>query len=168
MDSANHLQSYKSKRNFAVTPEPAEGGSASEQLQFVIQKHWASSLHYDFRLELNGVMKSWAIPKGPSFDPAVKRMAVHVEDHPIAYASFEGIIPAKQYGAGKVIIWDKGYWRPLGDANINYANGNLKFELNGIKLSGKFLIICHRNFAPVHNPFPYSGDLFPIPDPCRN
>ena len=141
MDSANHLQSYKSKRNFAVTPEPAEGGSASEQLQFVIQKHWASSLHYDFRLELNGVMKSWAIPKGPSFDPAVKRMAVHVEDHPIAYASFEGIIPAKQYGAGKVIIWDKGYWRPLGDANINYANGNLKFELNGIKLSGKWVLV---------------------------
>ena len=141
MDANNHLEVYKSKRNFSITSEPAEGGDVSDLLQFVVQKHWASSLHYDFRLELNGVMKSWAVPKGPSFDPAVKRMAVHVEDHPIAYASFEGTIPAKQYGAGKVIIWDKGYWRPLGDPNIDYAKGNLKFELLGHKLRGKWVLI---------------------------
>lgn len=141
MDVTDHLESYKSKRNFAVTPEPAEGGSAAELLQFVVQKHWASSLHYDFRLELNGVLKSWAIPKGPSYDPKVKRMAMHVEDHPIAYASFEGTIPPKQYGSGKVIIWDKGSWQPQGDPNKDYASGNLKFELKGIKLHGKWVLV---------------------------
>lgn len=141
MDVTDHLKSYKSKRNFAVTPEPAEGGSSTELLQFVVQKHWASSLHYDFRLELNGVLKSWAIPKGPSYDPKVKRMAMHVEDHPIAYASFEGTIPSKQYGSGKVIIWDKGSWQPQGDPNKDYASGNLKFELKGIKLHGKWVLV---------------------------
>ena len=141
MDVTDHLKSYKSKRNFAVTPEPAEGGSSTELLQFVVQKHWASSLHYDFRLELNGVLKSWAIPKGPSYDPNVKRMAMHVEDHPIAYASFEGTIPSKQYGSGKVIIWDKGSWQPQGDPNKDYASGNLKFELKGIKLHGKWVLV---------------------------
>ena len=153
MDANNHLEVYKSKRNFAITSEPAEGGDVFDLLQFVIQKHWASSLHYDFRLELNGVMKSWAVPKGPSFDPAVKRMAVHVEDHPIAYASFEGTIPAKQYGAGKVIIWDKGYWRPLGDANIDYANGNLKFELLGHKLRGKWVLIRMKGKGEKQEPW---------------
>lgn len=141
MDANKRLDTYKSKRNFAITPEPEDGGEASKLYQFVVQKHWASSLHYDFRLELNGVMKSWAVPKGPSYDTSVKRMAVHVEDHPIAYASFEGTIPAKQYGAGKVIVWDKGYWRPLGDPNIAYANGNLKFELFGLKLHGKWVLV---------------------------
>src|SRR6187549_1121858 len=134
MDKVNKLEKYKSKRNFAITPEPEDSGESSASLRYVIQKHWASRLHYDFRLELDGVMKSWAVPKGPSFDPAVKRMAVHVEDHPISYASFEGTIPPKQYGAGKVIIWDKGYWQPLGDPNTDYTKGNLKFELHGIKL----------------------------------
>ena len=141
MDSLKSLQTYHAKRDFSITPEPANGGTVLEALQFVIQKHWASSLHYDFRLELNGVMKSWAVPKGPSYDPAVKRMAMHVEDHPIAYASFEGNIPAKQYGAGKVIIWDKGYWNPLGDPNADYAQGNLKFELLGLKLHGKWVLV---------------------------
>ena len=129
------LDSYKSKRNFDITPEPADGGVQMNGLQFVIQKHWASSLHYDFRLEFNGVMKSWAIPKGPSYDPKVKRMAMQVEDHPLAYASFQGTIPPKQYGSGKVIIWDKGIWEPLGDPAADFASGNLKFELKGIKLS---------------------------------
>ena len=136
------LQAYQSKRNFALTPEPRGSGSASTgQLRFVIQKHWASSLHYDFRLELDGTLKSWAIPKGPSFDPKVKRMAVQVEDHPIAYASFEGTVPAKQYGAGKVIVWDAGTWLPLGDARQGYLEGNLKFELHGHKLLGKWVLV---------------------------
>ena len=139
---SEQLAIYKSKRNFAITPEPADGGIQLNGLQYVIQKHWASNLHYDFRLELNGVMKSWAVPKGPSYDPKVKRMAMHVEDHPIAYASFEGTIPSKQYGAGQVIIWDKGIWQPLGDPEKDYASGNLKFELKGIKLHGKWVLVA--------------------------
>ena len=99
------LKAYKSKRDFSITPEPAGGGEQGrDALTFVIQKHWAGRLHYDFRLELDGTMKSWAVPKGPSYDTRDKRMAVHVEDHPITYASFEGTIPENQYGAGKVII----------------------------------------------------------------
>ena len=153
MKSSDLLESYKSKRNFANTPEPAEGGNRADKLQFVIQKHWASSLHYDFRLELNGVMKSWAIPKGPSYDPTVKRMAVHVEDHPIAYASFEGTIPPKQYGAGKVIIWDKGSWQPLGDPDKDYASGNLKFVLKGIKLHGKWVLVRIKGKSEKQEPW---------------
>ncbi len=136
------LRHYQSKRNFSRTPEPAAGGEAGvDALSFVIQKHWASRLHYDFRLELGGTMKSWAIPKGPSFDPHDKRMAVQVEDHPIAYSSFEGDIPEGEYGAGKVIIWDKGWWEPIGDAEQGLATGNLKFELHGVKLHGKWALI---------------------------
>lgn len=136
------LTAYKAKRNFAVTPEPLEGGEGeSGALTYVIQKHWARKLHYDFRLELDGTMKSWAVPKGPSFDSRDKRMAVHVEDHPIAYSSFEGAIPDNQYGAGKVIIWDKGTWCPRGDARKGYRDGNLKFELRGLKLRGKWALI---------------------------
>ena len=136
------LKAYKAKRNFGVTPEPAGGDEvAGDQLSFVIQKHWASRLHYDFRLELDGTMKSWAVPKGPSFDTKDKRMAVQVEDHPISYSSFEGTIPEKQYGAGKVIIWDKGTWQPLDDPRKGYASGNLKFELHGHKLRGKWVLV---------------------------
>ena len=136
------LLGYKSKRDFALTPEPAEGGpSVADQLTFVVQKHWASGLHYDFRLELDGVMKSWAVPKGPSFDPKVKRMAVQVEDHPLSYAAFEGEIPAKQYGAGKVIVWDTGTWAPLHDPHQAYRQGKLKFELHGHKLHGKWMLV---------------------------
>ena len=136
------LTRYKSKRNFSITSEPAQGCVAGKDaLAFVIQKHWASHLHYDFRLELDGTMKSWAVPKGPSFDCKVKRMAVHVEDHPISYSSFEGTIPPKQYGAGKVIIWDKGTWHPLGDPHKGYLEGNLKFELRGHKLHGRWVLI---------------------------
>ncbi len=142
MAKADTLATYKAKRNFALTPEPAEGGSpAPDALQFVVQKHWASRLHYDFRLELDGAMKSWAVPKGPSFDPADKRMAVHVEDHPISYNSFEGQIPEKQYGAGKVIIWDKGTWIPLEDPRKGYRAGKLKFELRGHKLHGHWTLV---------------------------
>jgi bifunctional non-homologous end joining protein LigD len=136
------LKTYKSKRNFALTSEPADGGeSVAGALQFVVQKHWASRLHYDLRLELDGAMKSWAVPKGPSYDTADKRMAVQVEDHPIAYNSFEGTIPDKQSGAGKVIIWDKGSWIPLGDARQGYAEGKLKFELRGHKLKGHWTLV---------------------------
>ena len=136
------LHSYRSKRNFTHTPEPAAGGHAvAGQLAFVVQKHWASSLHYDFRLELDGTMKSWAVPKGPSFDPSVKRMAVQVEDHPLSYADFEGTIPAPQYGAGKVIVWDAGIWRPVHDPHQGLDEGNLKFELHGHKLQGRWVLV---------------------------
>ncbi len=141
MASSDKLERYKSKRNFSITTEPADGGELGHALSFVIQKHWASSLHYDFRLELNGTMKSWAVPKGPSYDPQDKRMALHVEDHPIAYSSFEGTIPARQYGAGKVIIWDKGTWHPVGDPHQGYRDGNLKFEMRGHKMLGKWALI---------------------------
>lgn len=136
------LRAYKSKRNFALTPEPADGGqSVPDQLRFVVQKHWASSLHYDFRLELDGAMKSWAVPKGPSIDPTVKRMAVQVEDHPIAYADFEGTVPPKQYGAGKVIVWDAGTWSPLINPQQGFHDGDLKFELRGHKLNGRWVLV---------------------------
>lgn len=142
------LKTYQAKRNFAVTPEPAEGGEeAGDGLSFVIQKHWASRLHYDFRLELDGTLKSWAVPKGPSYDPRDKRMAVQVEDHPIAYASFEGTIPEKQYGAGKVIIWDKGTWQPqpaTPDARAALAAGELKFTLYGHKMHGNWVLVRMR------------------------
>jgi bifunctional non-homologous end joining protein LigD len=136
------LSRYKEKRNFSVTPEPAEGSATKAgQLQFVIQKHWATRLHYDLRLEINGSMKSWAVPKGPSLDPADKRMAVEVEDHPMSYNDFEGQIPAKQYGAGRVIIWDRGTWVPEGDAARGWRQGRLKFELHGHKLQGHWALV---------------------------
>jgi bifunctional non-homologous end joining protein LigD len=148
------LKTYKSKRNFAITPEPAEGGEeGGEARAFVIQKHWASRLHYDFRLELDGVMMSWAVPKGPSYDTHDKRMAVHVEDHPISYNSFEGTIPPKQYGAGKVIIWDKGVWRPLDDPHKALAAGNLKFELAGHKMHGRWVLVRMKGKGEKQEPW---------------
>ena len=147
------LKKYREKRNFTVTPEPAGGGkSDGEGLAFVIQKHWASRLHYDFRLELNGAMKSWAVPKGPSFDPTVKRMAVQVEDHPIAYNAFEGTIPKGQYGAGKVIIWDEGRWTPVGDAKKGYRDGHLKFTLDGTKMHGGWALVRMKGKASERQP----------------
>lgn len=136
------LKLYKAKRDFKITAEPAEGGEASKGLlTFVIQKHWASRLHYDFRLELDGVMKSWAVPKGPSYDTHDRRMAVHVEDHPISYSDFEGTIPPHQYGAGKVIIWDKGTWEPVGDPRQGYKKGEIKFEMHGHKMHGRWVLV---------------------------
>ncbi|GAC1605094.1 MAG: DNA ligase D [Ramlibacter sp.] len=140
--SSSALKTYRDKRNFDITPEPSEGGIANADARvFVIQKHWATRLHYDFRLELDGTMKSWAVPKGPSVDPGDKRMAVHVEDHPLSYNAFEGTIPAGQYGAGKVIIWDKGIWIPVGDPAKGYRDGKLKFELRGHKLHGYWTLV---------------------------
>jgi bifunctional non-homologous end joining protein LigD len=142
------LERYRGKRDFTRTPEPAAGGKTGKGvLSFVIQKHHASHLHYDFRLELDGTLKSWAVPKGPCLDPTVKRMAVHVEDHPISYAAFEGTIPAKQYGAGSVIVWDRGDWVPEGDAagaRKALAAGKLKFELRGEKLHGHWTLVRMR------------------------
>lgn len=136
------LQRYWKKRNFKETPEPrGTPKPSSARLQFVIQKHAASRLHYDFRLELDGTLKSWAVPKGPSLDPAQKRLAVHVEDHPMDYADFEGVIPAKQYGAGTVLLWDRGYWSPIGDAAAGYRRGRLKFHLSGKKLRGVWNLV---------------------------
>lgn len=136
------LSTYKSKRNFKHTAEPKGKKSRSKSgCSFVIQKHAASHLHYDFRLELNGVLLSWAVPKGPSVDPEVKRLAVHVEDHPLDYGSFEGTIPKGQYGAGTVEIWDKGTWEP-DDANPNaaYKKGHLSFTLKGRKCKGRWAL----------------------------
>src|SRR5476651_760875 len=131
------LQAYIRKRDFNRTAEPRGGkvSACKAQERFVIQKHDASRLHYDFRLELEGALKSWAVPKGPSLDPKAKRLAVHVEDHPLDYASFEGSIPEGHYGAGDVIVWDRGVWIPQDDPVKAYAKGRLKFELQGEKLS---------------------------------
>ena len=136
------LKLYKAKRDFKITAEPEEGGEASKGLlTFVIQKHWAFRLHYDFRLELDGVMKSWAVPKGPSYDTHDRRMAVHVEDHPISYSDFEGTIAPHQYGAGKVIVWDKGTWEPVGDPRKGFAKGEVKFEMHGHKMHGRWVLV---------------------------
>lgn len=138
------LREYQRKRNFRKTPEPR--GSASRKLKapkrrFVIQKHAASRLHYDFRLELDGALKSWAVPKGPSLDPAVKSLAVQVEDHPLEYADFEGTIPEGEYGGGTVMVWDHGDWEPEGDPREAYRRGRLKFELHGEKLRGTWNLV---------------------------
>ena len=136
------LDEYSRKRNFAVTAEPPARVSATPTgRSFVVQKHAARQLHYDFRLELDGVLKSWSIPKGPSFDPSAKRLAVAVEDHPIDYGGFEGIIPAGQYGGGTVLLWDRGTWNPLFDPAQALAAGHLKFELFGEKLRGRWALV---------------------------
>ena len=138
------LETYLRMRDFAATPEPTGGAASRGHLRFVVQKHAASRLHYDFRLELDGTLKSWAVPKGPSLDPADKRMAVHVEDHPIDYGGFEGTIPAGHYGAGSVIVWDHGTWEPQGGAgaaSAAYAEGKLKFRLQGEKLAGGWTLV---------------------------
>src|ERR1700761_825484 len=130
------LTAYKEKRSFGKTPEPKGGKPAGKSLLFVVQKHDASHLHYDFRLEMEGVLKSWAVPKGPSLDPADKRLAMQVEDHPVSYFDFEGTIPEGNYGAGTVMVWDVGTWEPEGDAHEMLAKGDFKFRLDGDKLKG--------------------------------
>lgn len=139
------LREYWKKRDFSITPEPkGKERPEGQALSFVIQKHAASHLHYDFRLELGGVLKSWSVPKGPSLDPAVKRLAMHTEDHPIDYGDFEGIIPKGQYGGGTVLLWDRGRWVPKENPHKGYHAGKLKFVLEGEKLRGGFTLVRSR------------------------
>ena len=142
MPTQHALAAYQRRRDFGLTPEPSGAVAApTGSLAFVVQKHAARSLHYDFRLELDGTLKSWAVPKGPSLDAADKRMAVHVEDHPLDYAAFEGDIPPGHYGAGNVIVWDRGTWAPVGDAQADLQAGKLKFVLHGQKLHGLWALV---------------------------
>ncbi len=150
------LEKYKSKRNFEKTAEPSgKKITASKKLRFVVQEHKATQLHYDFRLELDGVLKSWAVPKGPSMNPKVKRLAMMVEDHPIDYMKFEGVIPKGNYGAGEVIVWDLGTYNypeiKNQKENIKLLNeglkkGDLKFFLNGEKLKGSFVLVKMKGY----------------------
>ena len=141
------LAKYRAKRDFKLTPEPRGDENSGKRtdrqhkLTFVIQKHAASRLHYDFRLEWNGVLKSWAVAKGPSYYPGDKRLAIQVEDHPLEYGGFEGIIPKGQYGGGTVMVWDRGTWEPIGDAAEGLRTGNLKFALHGEKLQGRWVLV---------------------------
>ncbi len=141
------LRVYRAKRNFSRTPEPKGGGRGSAKLAFVIQKHAASRLHYDFRLEIKGVMASWAVPKGPSLDPRERRLAVQVEDHPLEYRKFEGTIPEGEYGAGTVMIWDYGTWQPQEPGSVERAwrEGRLKITLHGKKLNGGWMLVRMQN-----------------------
>ena len=150
---SDQLVEYRRKRDFARTREPrgaARRGTAT-RLAYVIQRHEATRLHFDLRLELDGVMKSWAVPKGPSLDPAVKRLAIEVEDHPIDYNSFEGTIPAGEYGGGTVMLWDRGTYTyagdsddPLGALRDGYRKGDFKFELRGKRLRGSWVLVRTR------------------------
>jgi len=139
------LTKYQEKRDFKLTPEPKgvpHSKQSKKDLSFVVQKHQASHLHYDFRLEWNGVLLSWAVPKGPSLDPSVKRLAMPVEDHPIEYANFEGVIPEGEYGGGTVMVWDRGIWVPeVPDVDEALHAGQLKFSLYGTKLHGSWALV---------------------------
>jgi bifunctional non-homologous end joining protein LigD len=141
------LEEYRKKRRFGVTPEPKgktppRRARTKKTLVYVIQKHRATALHYDFRLEWDGVMLSWAVPKGPSLDPSVKRLAMQVEDHPMEYNAFEGIIPEAEYGGGTVMIWDRGHWMPASeDVGAALRKGELKFALLGDKLQGEWVLV---------------------------
>jgi len=143
------LATYQAKRDFSKTSEPSgqRRVARAARLRFVIQKHAARRLHYDLRLELDGVFKSWAVTKGPSLDPKVKRLAVEVEDHPLDYGDFEGTIPKGQYGGGTVQLWDRGYWKPEGERSplAMLRNGNLRFKLEGKRLKGEWVLLLIRN-----------------------
>jgi len=142
------LEEYKRKRDFKQTPEPPPKVGKGQQHRFVVQKHRATRLHYDFRLEMDGVLKSWAVPKGPSLDPADKRLAMQVEDHPVSYFDFEGTIPSGNYGAGTVMVWDVGTWEPQGNAAEMLRKGDLKFRLDGQKLKGDFALVHMKSRRP--------------------
>lgn len=141
-----NLKQYRSKRNFTKTPEPnglkkIGQKNISKKLTYIIQKHDASHLHYDLRLAWKGTLKSWAVPKGPSYNPKEKRLAVQVEDHPLAYAKFEGIIPEGEYGGGTVMLWDQGTWEPLDNPDTGLKKGKLTFYLHGEKLKGEWVLL---------------------------
>jgi bifunctional non-homologous end joining protein LigD len=152
---ADRLKKYREMRDFGQTPEPAGGAPRKGKLpMFVIQKHHASHLHYDFRLEMEGVLKSWAVPRGPSYDPTQKRLAMMTEDHPYDYGSFEGVIPAGNYGAGNVIIWDTGTWEFIepGDDPVKALNqGKLTFRMFGKKMFGEWALVKIRGRSPKGN-----------------
>ena len=146
------LAKYREKRDFKSTAEPVGDAKSKRpgkrELSFVIQKHRATQLHYDFRLEFGGVLLSWAVPKGPSLDPSVKRLAMQVEDHPIDYAGFEGVIPEGQYGGGTVMVWDRGRWTAeSADIEVALKKGDLKFTLEGEKLHGSWVLVRTRGFG---------------------
>lgn len=150
------LKKYREKRNFKISPEP-QGSPKKENtksdLIFVVQKHRASQLHYDFRLEYDGALLSWAVPKGPSLDPSVKRLAMQVEDHPVDYAKFEGVIPKGEYGGGTVMVWDIGTWTPeQSDVEAALKKGDLKFTLHGKKLRGSWVLVRTRGFGGSSKP----------------
>jgi bifunctional non-homologous end joining protein LigD len=145
------LDEYRRKRDFTKSPEPAGQDKArrarkAKPLFFCVQKHLASHLHYDFRLEHDGVLLSWAVPKGPSLDPTIKRLAMQVEDHPFEYGRFEGVIP-EGYGAGLVMLWDEGTWTPQTDVAAGLAKGDLKFRLDGYKLKGSWALVRTRGYG---------------------
>jgi bifunctional non-homologous end joining protein LigD len=148
------LEEYHDKRHFDTTPEPAgadpDGAAgrppgrpewAGDGLAYLIHEHHARALHFDLRLEWGGVLMSWAVPKGPSLDPKDKRLAVHVEDHPLEYGTFQGTIPAGEYGAGEVVLWDRGTWEPIQDPAVTLPKGELKFRLHGAKLTGAWMLV---------------------------
>jgi bifunctional non-homologous end joining protein LigD len=139
--SEDPLATYKAKRDFDKTPEPGPKRARKKGNSFVIQKHAARRTHFDFRLEHDGVLKSWAVTKGPSLDPAQKRLAVRTEDHPLEYGGFEGVIPKGEYGGGPVMIWDEGSWEPIGDPDEGLAKGDLKFRLDGKRLKGEYVLV---------------------------
>src|SRR3954466_5541504 len=139
--TGDSLSSYRAKRSPDRTPEPFGGVARAPGNLFVVHKHAARNLHFDLRLEMDGVLRSWAVPKGPSYDQAEKRLAVKVEDHPLEYGDFEGVIPAGNYGAGGVIVWDRGEWVPLEDWREGLEKGKLLFELKGYKLHGKWTLV---------------------------
>lgn len=139
--SADPLATYKAKRDFSKTPEPGAKRGKAKGNSFVIQKHAARRTHFDFRLEHDGVLKSWAVTKGPSLDPSEKRLAVRTEDHPLEYGGFEGVIPKGEYGGGPVMIWDEGTWEPIGDPDEGLAKGDLKFRLHGHRLNGDWVLV---------------------------
>jgi bifunctional non-homologous end joining protein LigD len=151
------LAEYRKKRRFEVTSEPPgallPSRNDAKTLRYVIQKHRASHLHYDFRLEWNGVLLSWAVPKGPSLDPSVKRLATQVEDHPLEYADFEGVVPPAEYGGGTVMVWDTGTWSPeIRDVDAALSKGELKFTLKGTKLKGSWVLVRTRGFGRRERP----------------